>query len=309
MVACALRPTSARAGDEEEALIRTGLELRREHRDSEALTLFQRAYGLQATPKARAQIGLAEQSLGQWVAAESDLQAALDTDDAWITRNRESLDQARWFVSAHLGWLIVSSNVQASLMLDGANVGTLPMRRPVRLAIGTVVLRVEANGYLPVERQVQIVDREPVHELVDLVSRAKVGVALATAESPPVGRTPPTPAPMRPPSRPLPWAALGVGALGVAAMAVGSGFGVEVLTGKAARDQHCDAGRCDPKGLSLDSEARQAATVSTVAFGVGAAALLAGAWLLLRETSSQRSANVAAAAAPGSIAIRARLAW
>ena len=47
-----------------EAAISKGIELRRQGRDRDALTEFQKAVGLHKTPRAVAQVALAEQALG-----------------------------------------------------------------------------------------------------------------------------------------------------------------------------------------------------------------------------------------------------
>src|SRR5882757_6909692 len=74
---------TARADDE--ALLRSGVELRRQGRNAEALAVFQEANGERPTPRAQAQIGLAHHALGQWVEAEIALEHALAIDtDAWI---------------------------------------------------------------------------------------------------------------------------------------------------------------------------------------------------------------------------------
>lgn len=70
--------------------------------------------------------------------------------------------------------------------------------------------------------------------------------------------------------------------LGVVSLAVGAGFG---LTSKAKHDrakEYCDgSNHCDATGVSLRDDAIHAGTISTVAFGVGAAALITGTVLLL----------------------------
>src|SRR5258708_10427967 len=89
-----LAPVDARAGDSDsaDALLRRGVQLRREHRNGEALDVFQRAVAVSPTPTARAQVALAEEALGRWVEAELDLGAALGTVDcSWIAKNRSGL--------------------------------------------------------------------------------------------------------------------------------------------------------------------------------------------------------------------------
>src|ERR1700683_985311 len=101
----------ADASADSQSLIAHGLVLRREHDDSGALAEFKRAYALEATPRCRAQIGLAEQSLGQWLSAEADLQGALATaDDPWILKNRPKLEAALGFVTSHFAWIDIDTN-------------------------------------------------------------------------------------------------------------------------------------------------------------------------------------------------------
>src|SRR3982751_2270792 len=71
--------------DDAEPLIRRGIELRRAGRDAEALEQFRQANQLAPSPRAAAQIGLAEQALGRWLDADGHLRAALAApSDPWI---------------------------------------------------------------------------------------------------------------------------------------------------------------------------------------------------------------------------------
>lgn len=83
---------------------------------------------------------------------------------------------------------------------------------------------------------------------------------------------------------------------GVVGLGVGTVFG---LLSKGARDDsdaHCREGdRCDATGVSLRDEARSHGTISTVAFGVGAAAVVTGAVLWFTAPSSK---SVAVGIAP-----------
>ena len=280
-VASALLGPEARAADETgDALVQQGLELRRQNRDVEALAVFQRAYGLAPTPRLRAQVALAEQSLGQWIAAEADLHAALDESaDPWITRNRATLEGALGFVSTHLGWLTVTSNVRgARVAVNGSSLGSVPMDKPARVAVGTARLRVEADGYATGERLVRIQANDHASEFVLLAPSRDLPPAPTCAPQP-SPQAPPAAGPASSDARPVPWAALMVATAGGVGLAFGAGYGVDALTTKAARDQHCGGGHCDTTGLSLDAHARSDAVVSDVAFGIGAAGVLAGGWL------------------------------
>jgi serine/threonine-protein kinase len=75
-------------------------------------------------------------------------------------------------------------------------------------------------------------------------------------------------------------AGLALGGVGVVGIALGTGFGVDALiTYGDARDtcENDDPTRCTPEGERLQRDASDSALVSTVAFSVGAVALVGGA--------------------------------
>lgn len=79
---------------------------------------------------------------------------------------------------------------------------------------------------------------------------------------------------------------LAVGGLGIVSVAVGSVFGI-IAVGKNsdAKDNCRTQTLCSPLGLELTDDARSAATLSTVLFVVGGAALTAGAILFFTAPS------------------------
>jgi hypothetical protein len=66
--------------------------------------------------------------------------------------------------------------------------------------------------------------------------------------------------------------------MGVIGVGIGGAYGVVAIAknGSSNADGHCDATGCDATGKQLREDALGAATASTVAFGVGLAALAAG---------------------------------
>ncbi|HET9959503.1 MAG TPA: hypothetical protein VFQ61_33660 [Polyangiaceae bacterium] len=130
-----------------EPLVRRGLELRRAHRDSEALSAFKQAFAEEPTPMVRAQIALAEQALGQWLAADRDLSATLENPDAWVQAHRAVLEKALGVIRSHLGLLeVVTNEPNLMLIVDDELVGTLPSA-PKRLLPGRHVIRLRGpNG-------------------------------------------------------------------------------------------------------------------------------------------------------------------
>jgi hypothetical protein len=172
-IAVALQ-TQAKAGPKEDAdrAIQHGLELRRHSADQEALQEFQRAYTLQASPRAAAQIGLAFQALGRWTEAEEKLTEALrEAADPWIRKNRPSLEQSLKEVQSHVGSLeIFGSPAGAAVLVEGRQVGVLPLPGPVRASAGTVSLEVRAEGYLPILRNVSVMPDRLTRETVNLTT-------------------------------------------------------------------------------------------------------------------------------------------
>jgi hypothetical protein len=163
-------PDVQAAGDDPGALLQRGTELRRAGRDEEALELFERADRLQPSPRAHAQVGLAEQALGRWVAAERDISQAMAAGgDAWIEKNRTTLETALAAVRGHLGRLaVLGVPANAVVSINGAPVGRLPLSKPVTVAAGDVVATVEAPGYVSISRKVNVPAGELVRETIDL---------------------------------------------------------------------------------------------------------------------------------------------
>lgn len=154
-----------------EALITHGVELRKHGQNAAALAEFQRAFAQTPSPRAAAQIALAQQALGEWEAAEEGLRAALAMhDDAWIERNRQPLTAALDTVQARLATLWIDCNVPgATLLVDGRTLGTAALGRSVRVRAGTLQIEARAPG------------RPAVHQEVEIAARAEQHVALSFA--------------------------------------------------------------------------------------------------------------------------------
>jgi hypothetical protein len=162
LVAGIAEPT-ARA---DEATILQGIQLRKEHRDREAMVLFQKAVAEDPTARALAQLGLCEHSLGLWVEAEKDLLAALaKPKDAWIAKNEATLraDLAR--IETKVGSIeIWGGPVAATVSIDGHPAGQFPLAAPVRVIVGKHLIVVEASGFLPDSRSVDVAPRAITRE-------------------------------------------------------------------------------------------------------------------------------------------------
>jgi tetratricopeptide (TPR) repeat protein len=138
-------------------LLNQGVQLRRDGKDEEALRVFRRAYEGWPSPRVLAQIGLAEQALGQWTDARRDLVRALEGhDDSWIKKNESVLREGLRAAETHLGALVVESDVPgAELWIQGARVATLPMR-PLYREPGAVDVEVRARGHASTKMQIAL---------------------------------------------------------------------------------------------------------------------------------------------------------
>ena len=79
-----------------------------------------------------------------------------------------------------------------------------------------------------------------------------------------------------------------IGGVGIVGLGFGTYFGLSAISKNSDAKKLCDGAVChDPKGESLTDDARKAATVSNVAFGIGLAALGTGIVLYLTAPSEK----------------------
>jgi hypothetical protein len=303
-------PLARADGDDLTTLLLRGFELRRQHRNEEALAVYDQAFALSPTPAVRAQRALAEQSLGHWLVAERELDLAFATDDPWVARNRESLDAARAIVSQHLAWLTVDVDVaNADIRLDGE-----PLQQGVaaRVVAGAGVLEVRAPGRVLDIRRVSFAPSEHVHKEIRLAPLVDPSFAVSVAPAvttPPASLVAPIDAahppsqlePVAPPAgdrSAIPVLPITLGVLGLASLGVGSYFGIRTGQDKSAEIAACPGGRCTQAAANDYSDAQTSATASTVAFGAGAALLVGGAVVWILERRSGHAAKHALEIAP-----------
>jgi PEGA domain len=162
-------PTGTSAAD---GLIEHGVELREQGHDDQALTLFRKAFAMSPSPRALAQMGLAEQALGQWGVAEQHLADALaNANDPWVSSRKAVLTSAAAAIARHLGSLVVTGPgvTGGRVLLDGVDVGPLPLLAPARVEVGQRLLEVRAPGYYPLARTVEITPGATARENAPLV--------------------------------------------------------------------------------------------------------------------------------------------
>jgi hypothetical protein len=219
----------------EAELIRRGVAEREQGRDQMALELFRQAFDRYHTPRSQAQMGLAYQALGRWGEADENLSSALAaTGDSWISNNRKALEQALAVIGQHVGTVEVQSNVPGTeILIDGRLVGELPLRRPLRLPGGPVMLQARAEGYMTSQRPITVMPGQMTRESFTLLPVSK---APAAAPPPPVYVEAPAPPPEPAPS-PLrsKWTFIGAAAATAVAGGLALWSGLDTLS---ARDRY-----------------------------------------------------------------------
>jgi hypothetical protein len=78
-----------------------------------------------------------------------------------------------------------------------------------------------------------------------------------------------------------------VGGVALAGFGVGSVAGLQAIAKRSEADLRCQHKQCDPTGSALISDAKTAATVSTIGFGVGLAGAAAAIWLFVRSSHGE----------------------
>jgi hypothetical protein len=99
-------------------------------------------------------------------------------------------------------------------------------------------------------------------------------------------------------------AAMGGGGLFIL---IGTYFGLHAASKKSDAEPHCNGKFCDPDGLSLQDDAHSAATVSTIAWGLGIVAVGVGAYLYL--TAPKPTHTLALRVAPSPLGARLEARW
>lgn len=156
--------------DRAATLIDEGVELRRGGDDVAALARFEEAYQLNPSPRAAAQVGLAQQALGRWIEADERLREALAaTDDPFVQEYGAALESSHEAVREQIGQLHVLGGVEGAVVrFGGRRVGTLPMTEPATVVIGTSPLEVTADGYHAVEMELSVRAGELTRQMVDM---------------------------------------------------------------------------------------------------------------------------------------------
>jgi hypothetical protein len=126
---------------------------------------------------------------------------------------------------------------------------------------------------------------------------------LPSPPSPPASEDSPPPPPTPVSISTLRTAAYTVGGAGVAALGVGSYFGLRAFSKWSERNDNCVNNVCNETGNSAYNAAHTASLVADVAFGVGIAAIATGAFLWVWSRPPEPATRVSSAAGASSLSM------
>lgn len=288
-----------------EALFREGRELMEANRLAEACPKFADSQKLDPALGTLINLALCHEKEGKTASAWAEFQeaaaeAAAERDD------REAF--ARKHVAALEAdlprlQLVVDATMQTlpnlEIRIDGTALGRATWTTALPVDPGKHQLAASADG------------KQPWTKWIDVPKgTGTTNVNVPTLEDVPVTPAPPPPPPPLPPppvtrrdERGNTQRLVGyvVGGAGLVGLGVGGAFGISALSFKQSRDGHCTGNNlCDRTGVHEDTNARHAATASTVAFIAGGA-LLAGGVVLVLTAPKNRAVTVGVG--PGALTV------
>ncbi len=146
------------------------------------MEVFRRIYELDHSSCAQARMGLALRALGHWAEAEAAIAGALqNAADPWVVAARADLTREITDIRTHVGEvevLLEPTVAGAALWVNGRQVATLPLARPIRVDAGTTVLEVRATGFVTMRRTVEVQGGARAHEEIALVPTGATTVAV-----------------------------------------------------------------------------------------------------------------------------------
>jgi PEGA domain len=281
-----LAPTAAHADAlTAEALFQSGREALEKGDARAACDRFQESYRLDPTAGTALNLGNCRERLGQlasaWQRYEEAVQKLPDGDPRVALAASHA---ARLLpLIPHLTLLAPAGAADFVVTRDGEQLGQASFGLALPVDPGPHVVQVHASGHVDWSRDVALAEGQQLTVTLELGASVEIPAAR------PATATPEAAAPDAPSAggsrRAVGWATAGIGAAGIATSLVS---GVVVLSKKSTVESNCVDKRCSDAGLQAAQTGRTFSTVGTVAFGVGAAALGVGLYLILSRPAGTK---------------------
>ncbi len=262
-----------------------GVALSQQKNYPEAVKELKRAYELNPDFAVLFELGEAYAAAGQPVQAADALGRYLGAGGTQIPDERRRQVEAEIVrQEARIATVTVTADLSGAVIrLDSVEIGRTPLPASIRLGAGVHTIDASLAGYLPYEQKLDLAGGE--HREVEFTFRQQPGAAgalVSPAGGALVSRT---------------TVAYVVGAVGVAALAVGGVFGFQAIGKRRDSDRECPQNQCTQRGVDLNNQAKTAALVADITLGAGLVAVGVATYLLLRPAST-------GTAPPGTLAFR-----
>lgn len=169
---------SAQESAEVEAILKRGIQLRRDGQDEAALAVFQEAEA-QAPNSVRVllHVATAAQAASKWLLADEYLKKAdSHSSDPYYVRYRAEIEEVRSTTAQRVGhFRAVGEPSGAEVILNGQVIGTLPMENSKTVEAGSYVLEVNKPGFYRLRRPIAVPGGVLTRETVELNERVGGG--------------------------------------------------------------------------------------------------------------------------------------
>jgi len=278
-----------------EALFRDAQRLLKENAVTEACAKLTESQRLDPTTGTLLNLALCHQRQGKIALAWSEMNQAASESARAGNREREAFARGKATeLERRLGHAridVAPSAGVTELAVDGVSLGAAAWNLPIPVDPGAHVFVFSGRGR---RRTIAMTFTEGESKSLAVASLDEV-VAPPTAVASPQG-SPPPPASSAPPAvggephdgtrRTIGFV---VGGVGIAGVALGTVFGLRALSEKNDVDAECDGAKCTPRGAAAADDARSAATIATIGFGVGIVGLAVGTYLVLTSPGARSS--------------------
>jgi hypothetical protein len=299
-------PAAAQSSDADralaESLFETGRKLMTEKKYAEACPKLAESFRLDPTTGTLLNLAVCHRDEGRIASAWAEFKdaAALARRDGRADREQFAQEQVA-ALEPRLPRLTISvaGGAEAeglSVSRDGTALGQPVWGVPIAVDPGKHAIVATAPGRRKWETTIEIGERENKTVTVPALEvDPSAGTTAETGTPPPqptagTGDSGPAPEPgVNKGKRTASYIAFGVGAVG---LGVGTIFGINAMSKKSDSDDNCTPG-CNQTGVDLSEDARTAARISTVGFGVGLVGIGVGTWLLLTSGSAETSPTAA----------------
>jgi hypothetical protein len=283
-----------------------------------ALDAYQGAHSIMGVPTTGIEVAKAQEALGLLVEARDTLLSitrlpAQPRDPAAFTKARDDAKARAPGIAARIPSIRFtvtgpSPGAEIAVSVDGQALPSASASLPRKVNPGHHRVTVSSQGFVEQTREVDVEEGKEAPLSFVLAAgpggAPPVGGPAPVVESAGPGAPPPDTGTSEKSS--LAYVGLGVGALGVAGIVVGTVFGLKASSKWSDAKAQCNPfpTNCGTTGAGLGDDAQGAATVSTVGFIVGAVGVATGAVLWFAAPEKKTESGVAVGVGPTGVLVK-----